>query len=334
MEELRIGRLWSTNEVPEAVGAHQVVVATSDKLRYRVESDAYKWLSEAMCVVIDEAHGATTPEYTKILQWLEISARGRARTTRAPLLGLTATPFRGTSEEDTRRLINRFGGRRLDRVFGGDDDYGATYHVLQEMGVLSRVDGEVLETGTTIDIDRDLSPDERNSFQRLGLPSLPNRVFDTIAKDVDRNRRLLKSILGKPRDWSILLFAVSIEHAQTMAALLTMEGIPTAAIDHRTEPSIRRRYVDRFRNGDLQVLTNYGVLTQGFDAPATNAIYVARPTFSPNVYQQMIGRGLRGPLNGGTERCLIVNVRDNWITYGDKLAFYEFEHLWEPGDAS
>jgi superfamily II DNA or RNA helicase len=60
------------------------------------------------------------------------------------------------------------------------------------------------------------------------------------------------------------------------------------------------------------------------------AIYVARPTFSPNNYQQMVGRGLRGKLNGGTERCLIVNVRDNWTIYGDKLAFLEFEHLWKP----
>jgi superfamily II DNA or RNA helicase len=324
MDELRIGRLWGTNEVPEAVGSSQVVVATADKLRNRVDRDDYKWLSEATCVVIDEAHTATTPEYTRILQWLEISARGRARTTRAPLLGLTATPFRGTSEEETRRLISRFGGRRLDRVFAGDDEYGATYRILQDMGVLSRVDGEELETGTTIDIDRDLSPDERDSIQRLGLPS---RVFDTIAKDTGRNRLLLNSIIERPPDWPILLFAVSTEHAHTMAALLTLEGVSAAAIDYRTEPSIRRRYVDRFRHGDLRVLANFNVLTQGFDAPAT------RPTFSPNVYQQMIGRGLRGPLNGGKERCLIVNVRDNWITYGDKLAFYEFEHLWKPDDA-
>ena len=331
MEELRIGRLWATNEVPESIGSSQVVVATADKLRSRIGSDDYKWLAEATCVVIDEAHTATTPEYTRILQWLEISARGRTKTTRAPLLGLTATPFRGRNEEETRRLIGRFGGRRLDRVFAGDDDYGATYRVLQEMGVLSLVDGEELETGTTIDIERDLSLDERNSFQRLGLPS---RVFDTIAKDVDRNRLLLKSILDRPRDWPILVFAVSTEHAHTMAALLTLEGISAAAIDYRTEPSVRRRYVDRFRRGDLRVLANFNVLTQGFDAPATRAIYVARPTFSPNAYQQMIGRGLRGPLNGGKARCLIVNVRDNWITYGDKLAFYEFEHLWKPDEAS
>lgn len=333
MEELRIGRLWGSNEIQESDGGSQVVVATVDKLRNRVGSDQYDWLAEATCVVVDEAHIATTPEFTAVLEWLGIRARGRTRTTRAPLLGLTATPFRGVSEEQTRRLITRFGGRRLDRVFGGSDDYGATYRVLQDMGVLSQVDGEELETGTTIDIERELSPDERSAFSQLGLPILPSRVYDTIAKNVDRNRLLLRSILDRPHDWPILLFAVSVEHAHTMTALLTLEGVSAAAIDSHTDATARRRYVDRFRSGDLRVLANYGVLTQGFDAPATRAIFVARPTFSPNVYQQMIGRGLRGPRNGGKERCLIVNVRDNWITYGDKLAFYEFERLWSRDEA-
>ncbi|MDT0550866.1 hypothetical protein, partial [Streptomyces lonegramiae] len=70
------------------------------------------------------------------------------------------------------------------------------------------------------------------------------------------------------------------------------------------------------------------VLTQGFDAPATRAVVVARPTYSPNVYQQMIGRGLRGPGNGGKETCLILDVRDNITNYGKALAFTQFEHLW------
>ena len=119
-----------------------------------------------------------------------------------------------------------------------------------------------------------------------------------------------------------------------MAALLTVEGYPplpsTTALSHQSGGGTSTASAV----GELQVLANFGVLTQGFDAPATRAIYVARPTFSPNIYQQMIGRGLRGPLNGGKERCLIVNVRDNWITYGDKLAFYEFEHLWKPDEAT
>lgn len=332
MEELRVGRLWASNEVPEAIGAAQVVVATIDKLRPRVGRADYEWLAEASCVVIDEAHGAITPEYTAVLRWLGISLAGGSMKTRVPLFGLTATPFRGTSEDETTRLVRRFGGRRLDRVFDLGDDYAAMYRTLQDMKVLSKVDGEELETGTVVDIAGDLTADEKSDFvRRRGLPS---RVFDRIAKDVDRNRLLLESITSRPDDWPILLFAVSTDHAHTMAALLSMEGVSAAAIDHRTEPALRRRYVNRFRSGDLRVLANYNVLTQGFDAPAVRAIYVARPTFSPNAYQQMIGRGLRGPLNGGKERCLIVNVRDNWTMYGDHLAFYEFEHLWQPENGS
>ena len=49
---------------------------------------------------------------------------------------------------------------------------------------------------------------------------------------------------------------------------------------------------------------------------------------SPLLYQQMIGRGLRGPLNGGKERCLIVNVADNVLQFGEELAFRRFDYLW------
>ena len=83
----------------------------------------------------------------------------------------------------------------------------------------------------------------------------------------------------------------------------------------------------------MRALTNYGVLTTGFDAPAVRALYITRPVFSKVLYQQMIGRGLRGPLNGGKERCLIVNVEDNFAQYGEQLAFRHFEPLWKVTEA-
>ena len=146
--------------------------------------------------------------------------------------------------------------------------------------------------------------------------------------DSNRNRVLLNSIRRLPKDWTVLLFATSVDHAQTMAALLSLEGVTAAPISAMTDPSVRRHYVEEFRAGRLRVLTNYNVLAQGFDAPAVRAVYVARPTFSPNLYQQMIGRGLRGPLNGGKEEALIVNVADNVLRYGQELAFRQFEYLW------
>jgi superfamily II DNA or RNA helicase len=311
---LSISRLWASNEADEVKGAVHVVVATIDKLLAGcLNSPEYKWLAQADCVVIDEAHGSVTTSYTQVLSWLGL---GRSRD-RCPLLGLTATPFRGVNEAETRQLVSRYGGNRLDRTALGDDPYGE----LQAMGVLARVRHRLLEGSEVV-----LTQDELKRLERTRL--FPSSAEDRIGSDISRNRNLLEAIKGEPPEWPILVFATSVDHAQTMAALLTLEGIPSAAVTGATEPGARRHYIEEFRRGNIRVLTNYAVLTQGFDAPAVRAIYVARPTYSPNLYQQMIGRGLRGLLNGGTEECLIVNVKDNVQQYGEKLAFTAFEYLW------
>jgi superfamily II DNA or RNA helicase len=198
--------------------------------------------------------------------------------------------------------------------------------MLQDRGVLAHVDHQLID-GTEIW----LTEEEQSELRRFRR--LPAAVEERLGTNSIRNRLLLESIsslsglVGDP--WTAILFATSVQHAQVMAALLNFEGIPSAAISANTDPGARKHYIERFRSGDLRVLTNFGVLTQGFDAPSVRVIYVARPTFSPNVYQQMIGRGLRGPKNGGKERCLIVNVRDNIELYGVQLAFTHFERLWK-----
>jgi superfamily II DNA or RNA helicase len=236
---------------------------------------------------------------------------------RCPLVGLTATPFRGTSEEQTKRLVNRFGGRRLDQGVLPDDPYVE----LQRRGVLARVRHELM-IGTEIRLT-----DEELAYLRE-FRRLPKSIEEFLGSDRDRNRALVDSIGALPTDWTVLLFATSVDNAQTLAAMLTLRGIAAAAISGETEPGARRHYIEEFRRGRIRVLTNYNVLTQGFDAPAVRAVYVARPTYSPNLYQQMIGRGLRGPMNGGKDECLIVNVEDNVRQYGEELAFRQFEYLW------
>lgn len=125
-----------------------------------------------------------------------------------------------------------------------------------------------------------------------------------------------------------MLFATSVENAKVLAAYLSFHGFGAAAIDGTTPQVERREAVRRFREGELRVLTNYNVLAQGFDAPRVRAVFVTRPTWSPNLYQQMIGRGLRGPLNGGSDVVTIFNVSDNIEQYGEQLAFTHFEYLW------
>lgn len=266
-------------------------------------------------IVIDESHGATAPSYTQILRRLGLDQR----VTRTPLIGLTATPFRGENDErETYRLAFRFEQRRFDTGIGQPDQL---YRTLQEMGVLAWAEHDELPGEAII-----LSLEELAHLKQFMV--LPSSVEERLSNAAGRNERILDHILKQPMDWPILVFAASVEHAEDLAVRLAMDGISAAAISGST-PSDQRRYaIANFKAGKLHVLTNYGVLTTGFDAPAVRAVYITRPVYSPVLYQQMIGRGLRGPKNGGKERCLIVNVTDNVEQYGEKLAFHKFEHLW------
>ncbi len=318
---MRLGRLWASNDVPEEPGAFQLVVASIDKLRSVKDraGSSYEWLRQPSVVVVDEAHTSIASSYTQVLDWLGRGTRGRSESDRRPLIGLTATPFRGTSHDETERLVKRYDGNRLDRgSFNRADD---PYPELQEQGVLASVRQHVID-GTDVELT-ETDVDEIEKLRRL-----PSAVTERLGGDLTRTLRVVESIAQLPEDWTVIAFAPSVENSRVMAALLSHRGVPAVSISSDTEPAARRHYVEEFKAGRIRVLTNYNVLTQGFDAPKVQAVFVARPTFAPNVYQQMIGRGLRGPKNGGSEEVLIVNVRDNFQKYGDMLAFNEFEYLW------
>ncbi|MGW2216995.1 DEAD/DEAH box helicase [Nonomuraea sp. NPDC001684] len=316
-ERLTINRLWESREATAIRETSHLVVATDAKLSHCLHKDEYAWLRDAAMVMVDEAHVSISPEYTRLLGLLGLTHRETTR----PLIGLTATPFRNFNEAETHRLVERFGGLRLDEgVFDGDP-----YVELQELGVLSRVEHREL-TGSTFQ----LTPDELGKTQEFfGGGWLPSSAEERLGLDGDRNRMLIQEIENLPEDSRILLFATSVNHAKLMAAKLKDRGISAAPIESATPDADRRNRIEKFRKGDIRVLTNYGVLAQGFDAPATSVVVVARPVFSPNSYQQMIGRGLRGPRNGGKETCLILDVADNIENFDRRLAFTGFDRLWK-----
>ncbi|MGV9646675.1 DEAD/DEAH box helicase [Streptomyces sp. NPDC003554] len=311
---LTISRLWSTSEVGNVVDHPHLVVATDAKLERCLGTDQYTWLRQAVLVIVDEAHTAISKRYTEILSQLGLTQYETGR----HLLGLTATPFRNTNEEETRRLVSRFGNRRLDQgVFPSGDPY----RDLQGWGMLAQVEHRTLEGGRI-----ELTRDEKTHADRMAV--LSRSAEQRLADDHARSRRIVDSVAELPDGWPTLLFATSVDHAKYLAAMLNDRGVPSAAVDSTTSAQDRRTRIENFRSGRIRVLTNYGVLTQGFDAPATRAVVVARPVYSTNVYQQMIGRGLRGPRNGGKESCLILNVSDNIANFDTHLAFTQFEHLW------
>ncbi|ORL40550.1 helicase [Prescottella equi] len=311
---LVIDRLWTNNSATPVEGRPHLVVATDAKLRSCLDSDDYAWLRDASLVIVDEAHVAISPQYTRILDSMGLTHRQTSR----HLVGLTATPFRNDADL-TRRLVQRFGDRRLDEGVLGDEPILR----LQELEILSKVEHRELEG-----IEMTLQKHELADIEKLN-GFLPKSAERRLAEDEDRNKVLIEEITALPDDWQILVFATSVDHAKVLAAKLSDRGIRSVAIDSATSAADRRQRVDAFRRREIRVITNYGVLSQGFDAPATRAVLIARPVYSANAYQQMVGRGLRGVKNGGKDSCLILDVRDNITNFNNSLAFTEFEYLWQ-----
>ncbi|MFG3062298.1 DEAD/DEAH box helicase [Streptomyces sp. NPDC048231] len=311
---LTIGRLWNTNVVHEPDTEFSVVVATDAKLDRVADTPEYEWLSRASAVFIDEAHRAGGSKmYTKILRWLGVDGRSWER----PLVGISATPFKGSGDvtEPTKELAARFGHHKMS-AFGG-----SAYGELSKRGVLARVQHEVLDG-----VDVALEPDELAQVQ--SLRRLEPQVLDRIGRDQARMRILVEDILRRDPEWQILVFTPNVLSAQVLAATLRYRKVAAEAVSGQTGRQARRDVIERFKNNEVRVLTNCDLLIQGFDAPGVRALYIARPTFSPSAYIQMAGRGLRGPENGGKEKCLIVDVADNFGAVNDFLGFRAYEGLW------
>ena len=319
---LTIGRLWGDrNASPFECG---VVVASIQKLHAAVRGAGQEMTPEELevigeetgVVVIDEAHRALAPSYGSVLNALGISFRSKQSTT--ALLGLTATPRRA-SEDETVRLRRRFHDRILIAPSLGQDPV----QTLRAQGVLARIDYESLD----YDAKRiDLSTNKTHDQYYVDFDDIHPEVLRKLGEEHRRNRRILERLLELDPRWPTLLFACSTQHAQAMASLLQRGGRSAACVLGTTRPATRRSLIERFRDGNLSVLCNYGVLTTGFDAPKVRCVVVARPTASPILYEQMVGRGLRGPEFGGTKQCLVIDVDDN-IRWRNRTATVEYLSL-------
>ena len=317
-QESRIARMWEGQRPEFKRTGPQVIVGTIQTLRRRLNE-----LEGVRALVVDEAHGSIAPSYTALMGQLGLTFRRRED--EISLIGLTATPYRGRNQDETKRLVDRYGQNRLDSGAFESDDPEEVIRELQGMKVLAQAEHAVIR-GTSIKLD------EREKEFADTLHSLPESAQERLASSAERTRSIVDAYLNQVwnqcPDWPTLIFATSVSHAKTVAAMLELEGVSARAISAETEGPVRRSVIEDFRAGHLQVLVNYSVFREGFDAPKTRAIIVARPVYSPNLYFQMIGRGLRGELNGGSDRCLIIDVADNIENYDRQLAYTELEDLW------
>ncbi|MFG1912381.1 sacsin N-terminal ATP-binding-like domain-containing protein [Kribbella sp. NPDC048928] len=312
---LAIGRLWENNKVHQPDTDVSVIVATDAKLEAILDLPEYEWLTVPTAVFVDEAHRAGgSTRYTQILRRLGVDGRSWDR----PLVGLSATPFKGSAGDTTRteQLAARFGHNRLT-AFETD-----AYKELVGLGVLAGVKHEILP-GIDVELDADQQAEIRSSHV------IDRSLYERLGRNEARMKILVEHIAEQDPDWPILVFTPSVLSAQVLAASLRYRRIEAESVSGQTSRQQRRDVIRRFQKGEIRVLANCDLLIQGFDAPGVRALYIARPTFSPSAYIQMAGRGLRGPKNGGKEECLIVDVADNWGAMNDFLGYRDYADLWE-----
>lgn len=114
---------------------------------------------------------------------------------------------------------------------------------------------------------------------------------------------------------SVLVFCVGVRHAEHVAQCVReVTGEACETITGDTPPLERSAILDRFKRAELKYLTNINVLTTGFDAPNIDAICLLRPTHSPGLYYQMVGRGFR--LCEGKDDCLVLDFAGNIRRHG------------------
>lgn len=110
---------------------------------------------------------------------------------------------------------------------------------------------------------------------------------------VDAAIREATAIIEQEHRRHIIFFCVDIEHCKLVSAALRQYGIYAPAITSKTRPRDRDKIIQDFKSGYLRAVCNVNVLTEGFDAPHIDCIVLLRPTLSPGLYYQMVGRGLR-----------------------------------------
>jgi superfamily II DNA or RNA helicase len=223
-------------------------------------------------VIVDEAHHASARSYRRILAHLD----------RSPLiLGVTATPARAD---------------------------GTPLGVVWEEIVYQRGIAEMIRAGYLADV-RGL----RVGLEAVDLDDVAQSGGDYQAdalgealEQASAPRHVLAAYQRHATGRKTIVFVPTVALAYRMAGVFRDAGIAAEGLDGTTAPERRRGVLDRLRTGEVTVVVNAALLTEGFDEPSVSCIVVATPTRSQVKYTQLVGRGLR--TFPGKDDCLVIDV--------------------------
>ena len=130
-----------------------------------------------------------------------------------------------------------------------------------------------------------------------------------------KNDQVVREVIklaGHRRAW--LFFCAGVKHAEAIADLLNQYGVTAACVTGDTPMAERDHILTEYKAGRIRALTNANVLTTGFDYPDIDLIAMLRPTLSPTLYVQMVGRGMR--LKSNADHCLVLDFAGCVQTHG------------------
>ena len=276
---------------------HPIIVAGIQSVYRRAcELDAFD------LIIIDEAH-MIPPDGDGMYRTFLEDARSVNPNVR--VIGLTATPFRmksGTICEP-------------DNVLN---------HVCYEIGVK-----ELIVQGYLCPL---VTKGSREAIDTSGLHVRAGEFVAGEAEDLMDRDELVESacreIVEQTRDRrSALVFTAGVRHGEHVAEVLRrISGGEVAAVFGETASAERDRVLASFKDGSLKYLVNVNVLTMGFDAPNIDCVSMVRPTLSPGLYYQMVGRGFR--LHDGKKNCLVLDFGGNVLRHGpvDAIRIHNMNH--------
>lgn len=289
-----------------------ILIAGKDSLIHSLDK-LNDWISgEDIYLIIDEAHHAVAKSYKKIIKYVEEHARSMK------MLGLTATPFRTSDDEQGA----------LKQIFTDDIVYKTDLETLIKKGILAKPYFD--EYSTDIKFTDHLGVKAMQNIENLDL--IPEEIAEEIADSSERNNLIVNKYMENREKYGpTIVFAVNQTHAIALNALFNEKGkkygikseyIVSAVRDSITGITISNKDNDekikKYEKGDIQVLINVNILTEGTDLPKTHTVFLTRPTVSTVLMTQMVGRALRGEKAGGTKEAYVVSFVDNW---NDKIAW-------------
>jgi superfamily II DNA or RNA helicase len=245
----------TTKEITEHKGNVFCVTVPSGMIIVRYEGNI---------LVVGNCHKALTPSWERVLHYMGVHKDNF--TEGKMLLGLSATP-------------RRRGGSGLGKLF---HDFYGNFDVIYGMQQGWLVTPEWVKVKTDIDISKvKLKADFYD----------PDELEEVINTEV-RNKLIFESWEKEGRGQCIV-YCQSVAHAYDVAEMFKRQGVSSETIEAKTDKKERVDWLKEFREGRLEVLTNFSTLSTGVDFPELRMIIFARPIGSDILYEQILGRVLR-----------------------------------------